>query len=173
MARPKIAAAAVTLLSAWCVSIACFTSGQPDGGDAAFDGGCNSAFGCDEFTVVDPCGDASLAIRARALFIGSCTKDSEQGCHFIGAGGTTLSLDLDAANYAKVGIIDVPSSEVPDVLRVEPFHPESSYLYWKVSGDPRILDGSFIMPAITPTQGGTVVVCYEELIQAWIEAGAP
>jgi hypothetical protein len=113
--------------------------------------------------------DAALSLRARALFANTCAGGPETGCHSESAGGT----DLLVNDTSSFGIINIPSSEEPDVLRVEPFHPESSYLYWKVSDDPRILDGSLIMPAITPAISGTVDPDIVNLVGPWIEAGAP
>jgi hypothetical protein len=160
---------------------ACFSgddSGNPDASgdatvDATSDGACG-AFGCDEIVIINPFdSDASLGLRARALLDQTCSGGPERGCHSEFAGNTTLTLDPTAPMYSTYGIINIPSSELPDVLRVEPFHPESSYLYWKVSGDPRILDGSLIMPAVDPTTSGTVNPQIVGLIGPWIEAGAP
>jgi hypothetical protein len=95
------------------------------------------------------------------------------------AGNTTLTLDPTTADYDAYGLIDIPSSQMPDVLRVSPFHPESSYLYWKVTGDPRVMfDGgneTGAMPLADPDDptSGVVDPCVAALIGPWIEAGAP
>jgi hypothetical protein len=123
--------------------------------------------------------DASLALRARATFDQTCTGDPESGCHLVRAGNTTLTLDPTTADYDAYGLIDIPSSQMPDVLRIAPFHPESSYLYWKVSGDPRVMfDGgneTGTMPLADPNDpmSGVVDPCVVALIGPWIEAGAP
>ncbi len=64
-------------------------------------------------------------------------------------------------------LVNVPSTQVPSVMRVVPGDPEHSYLYWKVTGDPRIDGGR--MPLMAPPLGATD----RELLRGWIEAGAP
>jgi hypothetical protein len=160
------------LVASWLTAFACFTAGPevPDGGgEASADASCG-AFGCDVAPSIDPFGDAALPLRIRSLFQGTtCAGAPENQCHAGATGNTTLDLDMDAANYSIFGLVNVASSELPDVLRVEPFHPESSYLYWKVTGDPRILDGSLTMPASTDTVDPRIVA----MVGPWIEAGAP
>jgi hypothetical protein len=183
----------------WLVTFACSSS---DNGDAATDamtehvadGGC-SGFGCTDAQVIDPCGDASLAIRARAMFDQTCSGGSETGCHVEFAGGTNLEVDRDGAPDpydtpsgncpTGCGIINVASSEMPDVMRIVPFNPESSYLYWKITGDPRRAPGTGIMPLYSvndPDSGSVDCVahpanngcqCVVETIGPWIEAGCP
>lgn len=127
---------------------------RSDGGTDAF------SFG-DVAPVIDPFGDASLALRARALFAQTCSGGPESGCHSDGAAGFHALLDPDGGDT-----IGVFSTEMPSVLRVLPFHPEESYVYWKVSGDPRI-DGG-VMPLSTGFDPRVVA-----LVGPWIEAGAP
>lgn len=54
----------------------------------------------------------------------------ESGCHAGGAAGMTLG-EGEAHDFAQ--IVNVPSTERPDLLRVEPGAPERSWLYLKVS----------------------------------------
>jgi hypothetical protein len=180
--RKAVLVIGLWLGASWAVTLACFTGSptSPDGGDAAAsDAGCTSVFGCEASgPVADPCGDASLAIRARATFLVTCSGGPERGCHSELAGNTTLQVDMDSSSswpYGTYGLINIPSSEMPDVLRIEPFHPESSYLYWKVTGDPRRVAGTGIMPLTDSTNwdSGHVSQCVVDLIGPWIEAGAP
>ncbi len=85
------------------------------------------------------------------------------GCH---AGPRAwLGLDLTAgAAYAH--LVGQPSKEVPSLLRVQPFKPDSSYLVQKLLG--------------TQARGGRMPLKGEPLrddqialIIRWIEAGAP
>jgi hypothetical protein len=173
MARWRVTTAIVAWLGGVVVTpVACFSSGPatPDAAsDAAFDSACSSVFGCDEFAIIDwRHGDASIGVRARAMLDQRCSGGSETGCHAEFAGKTNLSL-----TDPTFGIINVASSQLPDVLRVEPFHPDTSYLYWKVTADPRILDGSLIMPALPGLLNGTVDPDVVALVGPWIEAGAP
>ena len=174
MASKTVVLVTVCWLGAVVVTpLACGNGGgTPDGGDALGNDAASEcgSFGCVDAQMVNWMDtDAALGARARALFDTTCGGGPESGCHSESAGGT----DLLVSDKSSFGIINIPSSEEPDVLRVEPFHPETSYLYWKVSGDPRILDGSFIMPAVTPGQGGTVDPQIVALVGPWIEAGAP
>jgi hypothetical protein len=171
----------VWLVTAWGASFACAPAPVAgDAGDATSkDAGCTSAFGCadatDAFVFYDPCGDASLALRARATFDQTCSGGPERGCHLEMAGNTTLTLDDASFDYAMYGLIGIPSSEMPDVLRVAPYDPDHSYLDWKVCGDPRRAAGTGIMPLTNAldSDSGAVVPCICNLMHDWIEAGAP
>jgi hypothetical protein len=129
-----------------------------DAGDAGAEGG-NPFF--DAAPLVDPFGDASLALRTRALFAQTCGGGPESGCHTDHAAGWGAVLDPDGGDT-----VNVASTEIPSMLRVEPGHPERSYVYWKVSADPRI-DGG-VMPLSTGYDPRIPA-----LIGPWIEAGAP
>ena len=176
----------VWLGTAWVSAFACFggdNAADGGGGDAPSDGtadACNSPFGCSDSSITaDPCADdgatipsdASLGNRVRAVFDVTCSGGPERGCHSEFAANTTLQV-IDSGPY---GIIDVPSSEMPDVLRVEPYNPDQSYLYWKVSGDPRRAPGSGVMPLVSSADwdSGSVNACVAQLMHDWIEAGAP
>ncbi len=120
------------------------------------EGGC--LFGC-----TDAAADISLAALAQSKLQRSCTGQlGETYCHQLDAGGMTLSTSGD--DFPQ--IIDVPSSEVPSMVRVRPGRPSDSYLYLKLAGDGGIEGGR--MPLGGPYDAGI-----EELFQAWIEAGAP
>jgi hypothetical protein len=62
-------------------------------------------------------------------------------------------------------IVNVDSNEVPAYKRVAPGHSESSYLYMKISGDPRIVGDRMPM-------GGILSDADIEAIRQWIDAGA-
>lgn len=134
-----------------------------DGFVSADDGGAAdgwSPFG-DGGAFIDPFGDASLGVRARALLAQTCSGGPESGCHSDHPANYGAMLDPDGGDT-----VNVPSTEMPGLLRVEPFHPERSYMFWKVSADPRI-DGG-VMPASTGYDPRIPA-----LIGPWIEAGAP
>ena len=137
-------------------------SGPPDGGpaDAAGDRACTFICG-DGGGVVDPFGDASVMLRTRALFLQTCAGGPESGCHSENAANFKLSLDPDGGD-----VIDVPSTEMPGLVRVKPFATDQSYLFWKVSADPRIDGGAMPLNAAFDPR-------IPALIGAWIDAGAP
>jgi len=112
----------------------------------------------------DPLGacDASIAMRVSLVFGSTCQGISgEQSCH--NQGEASLHLILGDG-----GDVDgVPSTERPDLFRVQPFDPTLSYLYLKLVGDGGIDGGRM------PLDQTVFDPRYPELIGAWIEAGAP
>lgn len=101
-----------------------------------------------------------LARRADAGLQSRCAT---AGCH-VGAGapfGLDLSAGLTAGNT-----INVPASEIPSLMRVEPGDSADSYLYMKVIDDPRILGDRM------PGGGGALSAADLELIRDWIDQGA-
>ena len=151
-------AAGVTLT----LLLGCFSANQP--ADAGADAGdASTCFFCvDSGPIISPWDtDASLGVRTRALFAQTCAGGPESGCHSEHAANLTLTLDPDGGD-----VINVPSTEMPPMVRVAPYQPDASYLYWKVSGDPRI-DGG-VMPLYAPFDPRI-----PGLVGEWIEAGAP
>jgi hypothetical protein len=76
--------------------------------------------------------------------------------------GLNLTGDSDAA------LVNVPSRERPELMRVKPGDPENSYLIHKMEGRAGIVGGR--MPFTGPpflTEGQILVV------KRWIEIGAP
>jgi hypothetical protein len=74
-------------------------------------------------------------------------------------------LRLDAANSYNL-LIGVPSDEVPDLLRVKPGDPDSSYLIQKLEGHAAV---GARMPFGGPYLSSEVIA----VIRQWITAGAP
>ena len=95
-----------------------------------------------------------------AIFTPSCAVT---GCHV--AGSAPFGLDL-STGQSMANIVGVPSAEVPEYERIDPFNPADSYLYMKVTGDPRILGDQ--MPALAPPLSGPKI----RLLEDWIEQGA-
>lgn len=95
------------------------------------------------------------------IFAVSCAFS---GCH--GAAGTQAELLL-TPDAAYGNLVNVPSSEVPQIDRVEPGSPDQSYLYMKVTGAPGILGSKMPLgqPELTQEQ--------KDLIGNWILRGAP
>ena len=86
------------------------------------------------------------------------------GCHV----GTTapFGLDLGSATSSASNLINVASAEIPTLMRVEPGNPTDSYLYMKVTGDPRILGDQM------PAAGELLSASERALIETWIAQGA-
>ena len=86
------------------------------------------------------------------------------GCH-VGS-DAPFDLDLSTANRSAANLIGVASAEVPAYRRVDQGNASDSYLYMKVTGDPRILGDR--MPAYGAVLGADDL----ERIRLWIEQGA-
>ena len=85
-----------------------------------------------------------------------------EGCH----GVTAPSGLVFRPGTEFAAIINVRSTERPELFRVKPGDPAQSYLYLKVLGDGGIDGGQ--MPLNGPFDPGV-----PEMFFAWIEAGAP
>jgi hypothetical protein len=100
------------------------------------------------------------AVQSR-IFTASCAFS---GCH----GGSSPAQGMNlSAGMAYSNIVNVTSSEMPSLDRIEPNDPASSYLYLKVIDDPSI-SGSR-MPRGAPALSQELI----DLLQDWIERGAP
>lgn len=71
-----------------------------------------------------------------------------------------------SAGQTHANVVNVPSNELPQYLRIHPGNPTDSYLYMKITGDPRI--GGSPMPLT----GGPLAADQIEAIRQWIEDGA-
>jgi len=97
-----------------------------------------------------------LEERVVALFARSC---AQVGCH--AAPIPQQEMDLSAEQF-YASIVGVPSKGRPDVLRIHPGHPESSYLIKKVRGD------SDIEGVQMPLVGDRLTEEEIQTIEAWI-----
>ena len=103
----------------------------------------------------------TLKTDVQPIFEMACTD-----CH--GAKRAKAKLDLSAAS-ARGALVNHPADQVPQMMRVKPGDPESSYLWHKLQhkaakgkGMPR---GIFSAKRLPEAQ--------LEVIRKWIEAGAP
>lgn len=85
------------------------------------------------------------------------------GCHAGAAPQAGMDLSAGAAYAATVG---VPSSQRPDLARIQPFDPAASYIVKKLMGDPDIVGSPM------PLSGGFTQAQFD-LLEAWIRRGAP
>jgi hypothetical protein len=95
------------------------------------------------------------------VFTPNCASS---GCH----AGTDApeGLNLSAAS-AFENTVGVPSSQVPDIRRIEPGEPAESYIYIKITGGDRMAPGTFQMPI-----GVELTEDQIDLIEDWILGGA-
>lgn len=92
------------------------------------------------------------------------TNCAVSGCHQ--GPNAPLGLDLSEGN-ARDNLVNVPSTEVPDLLRVDPGAPDRSYLVRKIEGAPGIVGQR--MPRGRPPLSEEQI----QLIRTWIAEGAP
>jgi len=155
--KTRALSVAVLLCTAACSSQSASTGEAPDASIA------DASEDVPVFASCDPLGacDASIGMRVSLVFGGTCQGLSgEQSCHAQGQAHLHLILG-DGGD-----VVDVPSSERPDLLRVQPFEPTMSYLYLKLVGDGGIEGGRMPLDEAYDPR-------YQALIGAWIEAGAP
>jgi hypothetical protein len=94
------------------------------------------------------------------IFNRSCALS---GCH---AGpGAQQGLNLSEGS-ARANLVNVPSNEVPSILRVSPGNPDDSYLVMKIEGASGI-QGQRMPLNQTPLTSEEIA-----LLRDWIEAGA-
>jgi len=105
-------------------------------------------------------GPVTLQDVQNSIFSPSCATI---GCHQ--GGSPPMGLDLSSGE-ALANILGVPSAERPEFDRIEPFNATDSYLYMKVSGDPRILGDPM------PAQGSALSSQRLQLLEDWIDEGA-
>lgn len=86
------------------------------------------------------------------------------GCH-VGP-GAPFSLDLSSVSASSASLIGVSSAEVPTFQRVVPGDAADSYLFMKITADPRILGDPM------PLSGGALGAGDIERIRSWIDGGA-
>ena len=111
---------------------------------------------------IDATYDVSVSLQVKGILDQTCAGSAEQSCHARGVENLALSYLQDFAS-----IIDVPSTEMPDVMRVLPFDPDNSYLYRKLVCDGGIT--GLCMPYSTVPTDPQMIALFLE----WIEAGAP
>jgi len=105
-------------------------------------------------------GPTTLQAVQVSVFTPRCATS---GCH---VNGGPFGLDLNTGATAS-NTIGVPSAELPGFDRITPFDAANSYLYMKISGDPRLLGDPMPAPPnslLTPQQ--------QQLVADWINAGA-
>ena len=105
--------------------------------------------------------EATFSAVQQQIFTQSCAFS---GCH----GGSSPAEGLDLRQGAAYGeIVNVPSSQMSSLDRIEPSEPDSSYLYLKVTGD------SSISGVRMPRGGAALSSDLIDLLRDWIERGAP
>jgi hypothetical protein len=107
-------------------------------------------------------GNVSFSSDVQKIFTANCVLS---GCHATAsasAGNQNLS-----AGQAYSNIVNVASYEMPKYLRVKPSSSDSSYLYMKITGDPRIAPYAQMPYGKAPLSSSDI-----QTIKNWIEQGA-
>lgn len=110
-----------------------------------------------------PPSEATLSGDVQPILTANCALS---GCH---AGNDAVLGQNLSAGRTFAGVVDVPSVQAPDLRRVRPFLPDSSYLVHKIQGTQASVGGS---GSRMPLIGGPLTQEQIALIRAWILAGA-
>lgn len=106
--------------------------------------------------------EPTLSSIQQHIFSPTCATS---GCHAGPDGQEGLVL---AAGQARANLVNVPSNQVPDLMRVEPGNPDDSYLILKLEGSDRIAPNTQRMPfGLAPLSQNEI-----NTIRQWIAAGA-
>lgn len=127
---------------------------------AATAAGCGGGSGGPEATM-QPLGNVTTLDVQQQVFTPRCALS---GCH-VGT-GAPFGLDLSSVSSSSANLVGVASAEMPSLSRIEPYDPDASYLFMKVTDDPAIQGDR--MPQI----GSPLNAADLALIQAWIDQGA-
>jgi len=110
-----------------------------------------------------PGDSVTLSGDVQPIFTANCAVS---GCH----AGTSPALGQNlSAGQAYAAIVNVPSQEAPDLMRVRPFLPDSSYLVHKIEGTQGSVGGG---GSRMPLSGSPLTAEQIATIRAWITAGA-
>ena len=104
---------------------------------------------------------ATFTAVQQQIFSQSCAFS---GCH--GGSSPAEGMDLRSGS-AYANIVNVRSSQMSNLDRIEPSDPDNSYLYLKVIGD------SSISGSRMPRGGAALSQDLIDLLRDWIERGAP
>jgi len=141
------------MLAVWLCSCSSTNAPGAASADAAVEDSGGSCLVCG-----DAADDRSPLEKVKGEIDRVCSQD---GCHGSAAGGMGLHTSAEFGT-----MIDVPSTELPTMLRVRPGDPEQSYVYLKVACEGGIVDGC--MPYATAFDPRI-----KQMFHDWIEAGAP
>ena len=101
----------------------------------------------------------SFSNQIQPIFDANCAVT---GCH---AGPTPQDGMSLVAGQSYANLVNIPSIEVSNYDRVKPFYPDSSYLYFKITGNsiagPR-------MPYLRPPLPDSLI----QTVRTWIQQGA-
>lgn len=114
----------------------------------------------DPFDGPPPDPSATFTRVQNEIFTPTC---GVSGCH--DPIGQSAGMILTAGN-AYANIVNVPSSEMPSLMRVSPRNPDDSYLYRKITG-------AGITGARMPFGGPPLDEAKIALVRDWIRRGAP
>ena len=115
--------------------------------------------GCDNGkNPVEESGPTLVEVQEQVFDV-SCT-----GCH---AGNDAPEGLILTAGSAYSNLVNVPSPQVPSLERVDPGHPEDSYLLIKVRGSDRMAPGTSQMPIRQDLSEAQIT-----LLEEWIANGA-
>jgi hypothetical protein len=108
--------------------------------------------------------NVSFSNRVQPILTDNCALPA---CH---AGPITTPVAINeilSPGKAYQNVVNVISQEKPQYFRVLPFNSDSSYLYMKITGDPRIAPYAQMPYGKSPLPDSDIAI-----IKAWINQGA-
>jgi len=105
--------------------------------------------------------DGSFQSVQSGVFDASCARS---GCHQGSSPAAGMSL---RGGQSYLSIVNIPSQQQPSKDRIEPFSPEDSYMWLKVTGDPSISGSPMPRGGVPPLNGEQLAI-----LEAWINNGA-
>ncbi len=114
---------------------------------------------CDDLNSVAPFTQFNYPVVIQSIWQANCS-----GCHLDGGSSGGLNLDSPGSDLA---LIDIPSAQDGNFIRVLPGDPLASLLFLKLNCDNPGLGSRM------PLGGSNLSLTQQALIFDWIEAGAP
>ncbi|MFZ1081310.1 MAG: hypothetical protein WAO19_05220 [Candidatus Kryptoniota bacterium] len=112
-------------------------------------------------SMTPPSGNINFSSQVQPIFTANCALS---GCH---AGSSPQQGQNLSAGQAYSNIVSVRSAEAPSFFRVNPSNSDSSYLYMKITGDPRIGNTARMPYGKSPLGASDI-----QTIKNWIDQGA-
>jgi len=111
--------------------------------------------------VADPA--STLGCDVQPILTANCALS---GCH--AGGNPQLGMNLSEGS-ARQAIVNVPSVEVPTLMRIKPGLPDSSYLVHKIQGTQASVGGS---GGQMPFGASPLTQAQVDTIRSWVSVGA-
>jgi hypothetical protein len=168
--RMGLRGARVLVLATAALGTPCAACGSPLPSVQPEDpGGCQAYVPPSTFSPTSP--TVTFSADVMPIVLRSCAFASCHGSESGPTGGMYLGAD-EEATYEN--IVNVPSNDVPTMMRVKPGDPANSFLQHKIDGDACTVAACSATCAELMPQGQDLMAVNDRLtVRAWIAQGAP